>query len=96
MLQLPTDAIPLLVQAVEAGSRAVGVCAASRAGATACNVECEVAGSDPVRADNSRGSRGSHTGPLGTPLRTPGTLKTQHNPLKTLLGPLILASGTFG
>ena len=47
VLQLPSDAIPLLIQAVESGSRAVGVCAASRTPATACNVECEVVGSNP-------------------------------------------------
>ena len=69
MLQLPTDAIPLLVQAVEAGSRAVGVCAASRAGATACNVECEVAGSDPVRP--GRITQGGPGGPTQDPLAPP-------------------------
>ena len=50
VLQLPSDAIPLLIQAVESGSSAVGVCAASRTAATACNVECEVVGSRPELA----------------------------------------------
>lgn len=50
VLQLPTDAIPLLIQAIESGSSAVGVCAASRTAATACNVECEVVGTDPSLA----------------------------------------------
>jgi hypothetical protein len=50
VLQLPTDAIPLLIQAVESRASVVGVCAARRTAATACNVECEVVGSDPASA----------------------------------------------
>ncbi len=51
VLQLPSDAVPLLIQAVETGSNATGVCAAARtAGATACNVEAEIIGTDPSLA----------------------------------------------
>ncbi len=51
VLQLPTDAVPLLIQAVESSATATGVCAAARTpGATACNVEVEIIGTDPSLA----------------------------------------------
>ena len=47
VLQLSTDAIPLLIQAVESGSTATAVCAAHRTAATAFNVEATLPGSEP-------------------------------------------------
>ena len=51
VLQLPSDAVPLLIQAVESSATATGVCAATRTpGATACNVEATFIGTDPSLA----------------------------------------------
>ena len=51
VLQLPSDSVPLLIQAVESGENATAVCTATRIPeATACNVEARILGTDPSLA----------------------------------------------